>query len=92
MLILIMDAHSPETARQRATRIWRNYQIQKKYHPPQITASEPTSYDPLQRIQAIFRREMRDALARRANNKTMIHYLAIVRARKLREMENKNGK
>jgi hypothetical protein len=82
-----MDTHSPETARQRATRIWRNYQIQKKYHPPQTTAPEPLPYDPFPRIQAVFRREMRDALAQRANNKVVLYYLAMLRARKLREKE-----
>jgi hypothetical protein len=75
----------PETARQRAARIWRNHQIQQMgIQEPESTIPEVT----LNEIEARFRKEMRDALQQHNKNKSLLHYLIF----KLRQRKNKDGK
>jgi hypothetical protein len=73
----------PETARQRAARIWRNHQIQQSI----IQEPEPTVTIPeatLNEIEARFRKEMRDALQQHNKNKSLLQYLIL----KLRKRKN----
>jgi hypothetical protein len=79
----------PETARQRAARIWRNHQIQK-FITETATESEPT-YIPestLNEIEARFRKEIREALTSHNRNKSLLQYLIL----KLRQRKSKDGK
>jgi hypothetical protein len=75
----------PETARQRAARIWRNHQIQKSItQEPEVTIPEVT----LNEIEARFRKEMRDALQQHNKNKSLLQYLIL----KLKQRKSKDGK
>jgi hypothetical protein len=74
----------PETARQRAARIWRNHQIKKFIDKePEPTIPEVT----LNEIEARFRKEIRDALTSHNKNKSLLQYLIL----KLRQRK-KDGK
>ena len=75
----------PETARQRAARIWRNHQIKKFIDKePESTIPEVT----LNEIEARFRKEMRDALQQHNKNKSLLQYLIL----KLKQRKSKDGK
>jgi hypothetical protein len=84
-----MISEHPETARQRAARIWRNHQIQK-FIVETATESEPTtiSESTLNDIEARFRKEMRDALIQHNKHKSLLQYLIL----KLRQRKSKDGK
>ena len=90
VLYSYMSIERPETARQRAARIWRNHQIQKELHDPTDEEVKSIAHDlvsaaQLEQIEARFRREMREALAHHNKNKSLLQYLLM----KLRQ-RNKN--
>jgi hypothetical protein len=76
----------PETARQRAARIWRNHQIQQSI----INEPEPIVTIPeaqLNEIEARFRKEIREALTSHNKNKSLLQYLIL----KLKQRKGKDG-
>jgi FKBP-type peptidyl-prolyl cis-trans isomerase (trigger factor) len=81
----MIDQH-PETARQRAARIWRNYQIQKSITTPEepnITDEEANilTEAQLDRLQIQFRNEIRSVLRER-HKKSLLHYLIMKRLKR----------
>jgi predicted ATP-binding protein involved in virulence len=78
----MISDHPTETARQRAARIWHNYQITKSLQPnveqeatPHVTEAQ------LDQITARFRAELREIIQQRTH-KSLLHYLIMKRIKR----------
>lgn len=89
-----------ETAQQRAERIWRNNQIQRKYTIIDDTSSpnwdKITEYERsilqdkrLNAISAKLAREIREIVTAKYNQQSIVHYLISIKSRRYRLLKEK---